>query len=178
MALSSAHFQVALHEAKHSAFGSSVGFRLTAIHVAASQGHVLWGDDFPVPEDLAWLWLQDPEATTVLIRHALATLLSPHDGAPFPAICHDSRLVDRFGCAWYRLPTHSGTNPMPCIALLRQARTSVRAWYQQPGVVRHLERLAHHLVRLGTLDAQAWTALWQREYDQKLRQPIPQAGPA
>jgi hypothetical protein len=173
MALSSAHFQVALHEAKHGAFGSSVGFRLTAIHIAASQGYVLWSDDFPVPEDLARLWRQNPEATTVLVRHAVATLLSPHDGEPFPIMCHDSRLVDQFGCAWYRLPTHSGVNPMPWLDLLCQARTEVCTWYQQPGVAGHLERLAHHLVRLGTLNAQAWTALWQREYDRELRQPTP-----
>ena len=169
--ISSSHLHVALHEAKHSAFGSSVGFSLSAIHVAPSQGHVIWSDDFPVPEALARLWSRNPEATTALVRHAVATLLSPYDSDRFPALCHDSILVDQFGCAWYRLATVSGAVPMPWLTLLRQARAAVRAWYQQPGVACHLERLAHHLARVGTLDARAWMALWQYEYGQRFRQP-------
>ena len=173
MTISSSHFHVALHEAKHSAFGTSVGFSVTAIHVAASQGHVIWSDDFPVPEELARLWRRNPEATTTLVRHAVATLLSPHDGDRFPALCHDSILVAQFGQAWYGLPTVGSAVPTPWLVLLRQAHTAVRSWYQQPGAACTLVRLAHHLARVGTLDAQAWTALWQREYGQQLRQPTP-----
>src|SRR5262245_11944497 len=50
---------------------------------------VIWGNDFPVPEELAQCWRRNPEATTELVRHAVATLLSPHDGHLFPALCHD-----------------------------------------------------------------------------------------
>ena len=71
MAISSSHFDVALHEAKQSAFGTSVGFSLTAVYVDASGGHAIWGDDFPVPEELAQRWSRDPEATTALVRHAI-----------------------------------------------------------------------------------------------------------
>jgi hypothetical protein len=73
---------------------------LTAIYVAPSQGHVVWNDDFPVPEDLAQRWPRDPEGTTMLVWHAVATLLSPHDGDRFPTLCHDSRLLAQFGRAW------------------------------------------------------------------------------
>ncbi len=171
MAISLSHFHVALHEAKHSAFGSSVGFCLTEIHVAASQGHVLWSDNFPVPEELARRWQQNPEATTIRVQHAVATLLSPHNGARFPTLCHDSMLVDQFGRAWYGLPTVRGIVPTPWLDLLRQARAVVRAWYQQPGIGCTLERLAHQLAQIGTLDAQAWMTLWQCEYGPRLRQP-------
>src|ERR1700704_5579973 len=85
--------------------------------------------------------------------------------------CHDSMLVAQFGRAWYGLPLVSGGAPMPWLALLRQAHAEGRAWYQQPGGVRTLERLAHHLAQVGILDAQAWTALWQCEYGHWLRQP-------
>jgi hypothetical protein len=144
---------------------------LTAIYVAPSQGHVIWNDDFPAPEDLAQRWPRDPEGTTMLVRHAVAALLSPHDGDRFPTLCHDSMLVAQFGRAWYGLPTVSGTVPTPWLMLLCQARAAVHAWYQQPGVACTLARLAHHLARVGTLDAQAWTVLWQREYGPRLRQP-------
>ena len=173
MTISSSPFHVALHEAKHSAFGTSVGFSVTAIHVAASQGHVIWSNNFPVPEELAWLWPRNPEATTTLVRHAVATLLSPHDGDQFPTLCHDSILVAQFGRAWYGLPTVRGDVPMPWLVLLRQAHAAVRSWYQQPGVACTLVQLAHHLARAGTLDAQEWTALWQCEYGQWLRQSTP-----
>ena len=175
MTRAASHFHVALHEAKHSAFGTSVGFRLIAIHVAIAQGHVIWSDDFPVPEDLAQRWPRDPEGTTMLVRHAVATLLSPYDGDRFPTLCHDSILVAQFGRAWYGLPTVSGAIPTPWLVLLGQAHAAVRTWYQQPGVACTLERLAHHLVQVGTLDAQAWTVLWQREYGPRLQQPAPSA---
>jgi hypothetical protein len=64
-------------------------------------------------------------------------------------------LVNQFGQAWYGLPVVSGTAPMPWLDLLHQARAEVRAWYQQPGVACHLARLAQHLIRVGTLNAQA-----------------------
>jgi hypothetical protein len=80
-------------------------------------------------------------------------------------------LVAQFGRVWYGLPTVSGTVPTPWLVLPRQAHAAVRSWYQQPGVACTLARLTHHLARAGTLDAQAWTALWQREYGQRLRQP-------
>ena len=173
MAISSSHFHVALYEAKHAAFGTSVGFSVTAIHVTASQGHVIWSNDFPVLEELAWLWPRNPEATTALVRHAVATLLSPHDGDRFPTLCHDSILVAQFGRAWYGLPAVSGAVPTPWLVLLRQAHAAVRSWYQQPGAACTLVRLAHHLARVGTLDALAWTTLWESEYGQRLRQPTP-----
>jgi hypothetical protein len=86
---------------------------------------------------------------------------------------HDSLLVNQFGRAWYGLPTISGAVPTPWLDLLGQAHAEVRAWHQQPGVAYHLARLAHHLARVGRLDAQAWTTLWQRAYGQRLWQPPP-----
>jgi hypothetical protein len=108
--------------------------------VSSHQGHVIWSDAFPVLEELPRLWMRDPEATTALVRHAVTTFLSPHDGDPFPvgamrwptwltvvsvSVCHH----ERYDATWRRerggRSKHGGRGAPPAaVSQTHQTRTN------------------------------------------------------